>query len=86
MEKKKVKVIVLYETVLQSWLRDAGTFVMVLALIGVGVWLESSPMQWVGAIMFFIALVVRAVKVGEYMTVEEAREHLDELEKEMRTY
>lgn len=39
---------------------NLSTFVLVLATIGIGVWLDSSPMEWVGAIMFWVVLSARA--------------------------
>lgn len=50
--KTRTHVILITETTLQSWARDAGTLAMFIALIGIGVWLGSAAMQWVGANWF----------------------------------
>ena len=55
MMKQYTVIIAREETVLESWGRDASTFVLFLALIGIGVLLKSSAMQWAG---FFVAMVV----------------------------
>lgn len=59
-EPEKVYVVV-RETVTQSWLRDAGTFATFAALIGLGVFLDSTAMQWAG---FLIAVVTVVARTG----------------------
>jgi hypothetical protein len=75
----KPEVIIVHETVLQSWLIDASTFAMFLALIGIGVFLDSNAMQWIGAIIGFFTIVGRASR-KQRLSVGEARKRLDELE------
>ena len=74
--------IIIHETVWQSYARDAGSFVTIAALIGLGVFLESSAMQWVGAIVAMLALTARAIEQRNVcrMTIPEARKKLDEIE------
>ena len=55
----KTKLVLIYETPLQSWISDAGSFLTAVSLIGVGVWLDSSAMQWTGAALFFLTLTAR---------------------------
>jgi hypothetical protein len=76
--KPKTEIIILHETVLQSWLIDASTFVMFLALISIGVFLDSSAMQWIGAIIGFFTIVGRASR--KRLSFDEARKRIDELE------
>lgn len=78
----KKEVIILYETALQSWIRDASSAVMFIALIGIGVLLESSAMQWVGALLGFLVIIGKAVNHHNKskMTVAQARKRLDEIE------
>lgn len=57
--KKAAKIIIIRETVLQSWLRDLGTFAMAAGLIGVGWALGSTAMQWFGFIATVIFLTAR---------------------------
>lgn len=74
------KVLLIHETVLQSWLRDASTLALFLALIGIGWLFNSEPMQWVGACVGFTFTLTQA-KRGEWCcTIPEARNRLDELE------
>lgn len=79
---KKPEVIVLYETALQSWLRDASSVAMFVALIGIGVLLDSSAMQWIGAIIGFLAIFTRASGASRKcrMTLDQARKRIDEIE------
>jgi len=76
------EVILLQESVWQSFCRDALTFATFAAMIGLGVYLDSSAMQWVGGVLFFIALMARVVNTGKRntYTIEQAREKLDEIE------
>ncbi len=76
MSDKETHVIVLYETVLQSWARDAGSFAMIFGVIGVGVVLDSSAMQWLGAICAFLALIGRASGKTKRLTKAEAIEYI----------
>lgn len=76
----KPTVIVIHEGFWQSLARDATTFLMAVSIIGVGVLLTSSAMQWVGAIVFFIAVAGTASASKNRFTIDEARKRIDELE------
>lgn len=78
----KTSVIIIHETVLQSLARDAGTVAVFVALIGIGWFIGSTAMQWVGAIIAFIALWQRAAGSVQRLTIGEARQKLDTLERE----
>lgn len=78
---RETHVIVLHETVLQSWARDAGSFAMIVGIIGVGVALDSSAMQWVGAVCAFLALIGRASGKTKRLTKAEAIEYIESLDK-----
>jgi hypothetical protein len=81
-EKPKIQIILVHERVLQSWLRDLGTFAMFVALIGLGVLVESTAMQWTGAIIGFIAILARASSHRVLrLSIPEARARLDEIER-----
>lgn len=75
----KTEVMIIHETVLQSYLIDTSTFIMFAALIGLGVYLDSAAMQWVGALIGFVTIAGRIARHGR-MTIEQARKRLDELE------
>jgi amino acid permease len=78
------QLILIREKVLESWLRDAGTFALFGSLIGIGVLLESVALQWVGAIIGFLTIFVKAAtaRKSHTMTIAQARKRLDELEAE----
>lgn len=83
-ERKLMIVLIRKESILVSWLRDASTFALFIALIGIGVYLESSALQWVGAIIGFIAILIKSAgqhKANTY-DIAGARAELDRLEAE----
>ncbi|MFP2872627.1 hypothetical protein ACLEIY_10310 [Acetobacter tropicalis] len=60
MKKTDQEFLLIAQTALGGIMVNISTFVLVLATIGIGVWLDSSPMEWVGAIMFWMVLIARA--------------------------
>lgn len=80
--KKTMIVLVQKESVLTSWLRDASTLALFVGLIGIGVYLESSAMQWSGAIIAFICSLAWASgeKKSSTYDIDGARAELDRLE------
>lgn len=64
----------------KSVISDIVTFAMILAVIGIGVVLDSSAMQWTGALMLWCIAIGRAFG-HKNKTIAEAREYLDNLEK-----
>ncbi len=84
---KQTEVILLHETALQSWLRDASSVAMFVGLIGIGVYLESSAMQWVGALVGFVVIIGKVARVGKdnRFTISDARKRLDEIERSLLT-
>lgn len=57
-------------------------------VIGVGIWAESPAMQWIGFAFLLLFIVVLAVAWGERntrLTIDEARQRLDEIERNERT-
>lgn len=79
---KNDPVIIIHETVAKSWMRDASTFALFGGLIGVGILLDSSAMQWMGAIIAFITIIEKStgLHAKNRMTIDQARKRLDELE------
>lgn len=74
--------ILIRESAKESWVRDLSTFASLVGLIGIGVWLDSSAMQWIGAILGFLSILSRAsdLRKRSTMTIEQARAKLDEME------
>lgn len=56
-------VVIIHETVIQCVLRDLVTVVGLVALIGIGVALDSRAMQWCGFILGMLALFTRVGRV-----------------------
>lgn len=77
--KTKTEVIIVYETVLQSYLIDTSTFVLFAALIGLGIFLDSTALQWIGGLMGIFTICAR-IDRHKRMTVDQARKRLDEIE------
>jgi hypothetical protein len=76
----KPTIIILRETVVGSWLRDAGSFAVAAGLIGVGVWVGSGAMQWSGFLLSAIYILARTSKAAKHLTIPQARALLDTLE------
>lgn len=74
--------ILIRESAKESWLRDMSTLATFLSLIGIGVFLDSGAMQWIGAVIGFLSIGGRAsgVRKQATMTIEQARAKLDEME------
>lgn len=80
-EKTKTEIMLVHETVLQSWARDASTFALIIAIMSIGIFAGSSAMQWLGAIVAFITMTVRASGRVPRLSISEARKRLDEIER-----
>ena len=79
---KKTKVIIIRETLAESLLSAAISFVSLTSMISVGVYLESSAMQWVAGIIWMLWIVGRSQSLmsRSIMTIQQAKEFLSELE------
>jgi hypothetical protein len=73
------------ETTWQSVQRDIVTYATFAAMIGLGVFCNSSAMQWTGALCFFLAIFGRAKGLLKKMTPAEIRADLDRIERENLT-
>lgn len=67
-----------------SLVSNASTLVTFVGMIGIGVYFDSTAMQWVGGIVFMLSLFGRASTISgkNRMTVAKARKRLDEIEAE----
>lgn len=81
---RPAEVLILRETLRQSIIADIVTFVMVVSIIGIGVWLRSEAMQWVGAVMLMVTIIGKSIALRGKgrLTIPEARARLDEIERE----
>lgn len=77
----KTEVVILRETWAQSIASDAGTVAAFAAMIGLGVHLDSAAMQWIGGILFFMAVVTRSYRktADGRMSIDQAIAHLEAL-------
>lgn len=66
----------------QSWKRDSSTYVLALALFAPGYFSGSEAMTWVGAIIFFVAILGAAGRRTKRLTIAQARAELDRIETE----
>ena len=78
--KKEKEFVILAESTLQSWARDLGTYVMALALILPGWFIQSSAMQWLGALVFFISVATHNHRRKMTFTLEGAIAHLQAMQ------
>lgn len=78
----RATIIIVHETILQSWGRDLGVFALFVGLIGLGVYLESRPMQWAGFLVACVSILSLVSDRAERVTIPEARAILDRLEHE----
>lgn len=74
-----VHVVIIKETVKESILTDAITFMMVFSLVGIGIWLNSNSLQWIGGFFAIMAVSSRALGKWKRMTIAEARQFLETL-------
>lgn len=80
MSEKETEIMLVSETVAQSWLKDGSAAALFVALIGTGWLLDSSALQWSGAFVGFLTLALRSSGKVPRLTIAEARERLNELE------
>lgn len=83
--KQTPTIILLRESWQSSLAKDAGTFAMLAGLIGLGVFVGSTALEWIGALMGMFWLVAKTMRTTDKykFTIAEARKRLDELELEV---
>ena len=57
MQKEKLKIIILRESLFQSILADSFTVMAAVFLIGVGIFFKSVPLQWVGFVFVSVFII-----------------------------
>lgn len=66
----------------KSVVSDVFSFVTLMAMVGVGWFVDSSALQWIGGIIWCIWLMARlSQSKKKFMSVTLAREYLDKLER-----
>ncbi|WP_299949099.1 hypothetical protein [uncultured Ruegeria sp.] len=81
---KQPKIIVVRESWIESAKRDLFSVACAFAIIGPGVLVDSSAMQWFGFLLAMIVIFTRAAGLRKKMTVslDEAIEQIDQLKAE----
>lgn len=82
-KKPEIRFIILHETILQSWLRDLSTYMLAVGLIGTGLVMGSSAMQWFGFLTVLAITYYKGTGKNQF-SFEEARAYIDKLEKELK--
>jgi len=79
MKREDIKITIIdgRESVIGSLLKDAGTLLLFVGLIGIGVFLDSKAMQWVGAVFGFFVVASKAFGKVEKVSVDEAHSRID---------
>jgi len=82
MSEKPTHIVIVDDRLWMSAGRDAVSFAVFFAMVGLGVFLQSSAMQWVGAMLWFLWIISKAASVEKRFkkTIPEARAYLDMLE------
>ena len=72
------EVIIIYRSGFTAWLHSAVIWGALLGMIGVGVWLDSTALQWVAALMWFLSVVayVKNLEKRNPRTPQEAADWL----------
>lgn len=76
------KVVIIRENLAESIAKDCFTFVMLTSLVFVGWLLDSTALQWIGALMGFatVCVVGSGARKRRTFDIPGARKRLDELE------
>ena len=80
MSDDQIKIIIIDDRMLPSLARDAGTLALAALLFAPGIWLDSGLLQLAGFIAWAAWLFSKAAKPDEFMSINEARRKLDELD------
>lgn len=80
---KDTRIIFIRESMWQSIVSDTFTYGGLLAMIGVGVWLDSNALQWIAGLMWVLALGGRLRNESGRMTLEQAKKKIEEWEQEV---
>lgn len=79
---KTTEILIMREPLWESLAKDTFSCVVLLGLVGVGIWAGSSAMQWAGAVIWMVWMPSKAVSYfnKNKLTIAEARAKLDALE------
>ena len=78
------EIIIIQESLLKSIMKDCFTFSMIILLIGLGVFLKSTAMQWMGFICVFAVIISRFGKSENYKYFYSYQSAINHLEKKKK--
>ncbi len=80
------QVILIKESFWPSVAKDTYSIGVLLAAVGLGVWIDSSALQWVAGIIWIFWVFARANRYGKDCTysISEARKKLDQIAPELK--
>lgn len=78
----KRQVIIIHETIKEAVVHGGASLITGIALVGMGKWVESSAMEWLGAVLTILTVVARSLSINRIFTIEDARAELDRIERE----
>ena len=83
---EKTEIIVVHESVLASYLKDIASVGSLTAAVGLGIWLDSSALQWVAGLLWIVIILTVSFKStnDKRMTIADARKRLDEIEARLK--
>lgn len=76
------KILLVHESFAQSVMKDVISAVTLLSMVGVGVWIDSSAMQWVAGIIWLLWMVGKSASYAKnsVFSFDAARKRIDEWE------
>lgn len=69
------RIIVIRERFAESASKDVVSIGLLLAVVGIGIWLNSQALQWVGAVLWIISVLARVLGRTN-LTIPEAQAQL----------
>jgi hypothetical protein len=74
------KLLIVHETVAQSIIKDAVSAFTLLSMVGVGIWVDSSALQWVAGLLWVLWMLGKSINMSNRNVVHSfsaARKKLD---------
>lgn len=75
-EKIKTEFVCVRESLARTITNDLTDAATLLAMIGVGVWLDSSALQWIAGLLFMLIVVERSLRQQRRRTAQETADWL----------
>lgn len=73
------------ESLFQSIIADTYMFFMLFSVIGIGKYLNSQPMQWLGFIVFLLVIITKSTtKRKKFNNLDNAIKYLQELKNDKK--